>query len=176
MAKATARSARSPDSRSSAIQAAISGENAAAMSFARDYRRAGYKVVASSGDSGFDAASFPANLAAVTAVGGTSLHEAQRPRLHRAGMEGPGGLRGRRQRLLGLRAQAVLACKRRLAAEDYGQLRQRSSTGVGAGRVPVQLWHPVADSAAFFMPAAEPTMKVDGPRLRPGTSGWPLAF
>jgi subtilase family serine protease len=55
-------------------------ENAAAMNFARDYRRVGHTIVASSGDTGFDAASFPASLAAVTAVGGTSLHRARNAR------------------------------------------------------------------------------------------------
>ncbi len=37
-------------------------------------------VVASSGDFGFDAANFPANLAAVTAVGGTTLSRAHNAR------------------------------------------------------------------------------------------------
>jgi hypothetical protein len=55
-------------------------ETGAAMSLARDYRRAGRTIVASSGDFGFDAANFPASLAVVTAVGGTSLHRARNAR------------------------------------------------------------------------------------------------
>ena len=55
-------------------------ETGSAMSFARDYRRAGHTIVASSGDLGFDAANFPANLAVVTAVGGTTLHRARNAR------------------------------------------------------------------------------------------------
>ena len=55
-------------------------ENAATQSFAKDYRRAGHTIVASAGDFGFDAANFPANLAVVTAVGGTTLHRARNAR------------------------------------------------------------------------------------------------
>ncbi|HEY2550004.1 MAG TPA: S8 family serine peptidase [Streptosporangiaceae bacterium] len=55
-------------------------ENGEAMRFAKDYRRAGHTVVVSSGDFGFDAANFPANLGVVTAVGGTSLHRAHNAR------------------------------------------------------------------------------------------------
>ena len=55
-------------------------ETGSAMRFARDYRLAGHTIVASSGDLGFDAANFPASLAVVTAVGGTTLHRARNVR------------------------------------------------------------------------------------------------
>jgi hypothetical protein len=45
--------------------------------FAHSYRHPGHVIVASSGDSGFTAAEFPANQASVTAVGGTILAHAQ---------------------------------------------------------------------------------------------------
>jgi subtilase family serine protease len=44
--------------------------------YARDYRQPGHTIVASSGDFGFGPANFPANLASVTAVGGTWLARA----------------------------------------------------------------------------------------------------
>jgi subtilase family serine protease len=48
-------------------------ENGLAMTYAHDYRLKHHTVVVSSGDSGFTSANFPANLATVTAVGGTEL-------------------------------------------------------------------------------------------------------
>jgi Subtilase family len=48
-------------------------ENGQALAYRKDYVHPGRMVVVSSGDYGFDAANFPADLAAVTAVGGTSL-------------------------------------------------------------------------------------------------------
>lgn len=44
------------------------------------YRHPGHMIVASSGDNGFGAAQFPANLATVTAVGGTQLSRARNAR------------------------------------------------------------------------------------------------
>jgi hypothetical protein len=55
-------------------------ENGDAMTFARDYEHPGHMSVASSGDYGYDAANFPANLARVTAVGGTTLSRARNAR------------------------------------------------------------------------------------------------
>jgi len=55
-------------------------ESGFAQAFATSYRHRGHTIVASSGDSGFTAASFPANLASVTAVGGTALHRARNAR------------------------------------------------------------------------------------------------
>ena len=55
-------------------------ESGYSQTFARDYRHPGHMVVASSGDFGFDAANFPANLATVTAVGGTTLSRAHNAR------------------------------------------------------------------------------------------------
>jgi hypothetical protein len=55
-------------------------ENGSIMRYARDYQHHGHVTVASSGDSGFDAANFPANFAGVTAVGGTELRRARNPR------------------------------------------------------------------------------------------------
>jgi hypothetical protein len=55
-------------------------ENGGAMAFRKDYQRPGHMVVVSSGDFGFDAANFPANLGSVTAVGGTALHRAKTQR------------------------------------------------------------------------------------------------
>jgi Subtilase family len=51
-------------------------ENGLAMVFRGDYHHPGHTVVASSGDFGYDAANFPANLSSVTAVGGTTLARA----------------------------------------------------------------------------------------------------
>jgi subtilase family serine protease len=48
-------------------------ENGAALAAAADYHHPGHTIVASSGDAGFTAANFPADLATVTAVGGTVL-------------------------------------------------------------------------------------------------------
>jgi subtilase family serine protease len=48
-------------------------ENGLAMTYAHDYRLKHHTVVVASGDSGFTSANFPANLATVTAVGGTEL-------------------------------------------------------------------------------------------------------
>src|SRR5262249_9800082 len=47
-------------------------ESGYSQGFSHDYRHPGHMVVVSSGDLGFDAANFPANLISVTAVGGTS--------------------------------------------------------------------------------------------------------
>jgi subtilase family serine protease len=44
------------------------------------YSHRGHTIVASAGDSGFTAANFPADLATVTAVGGTELHKAHNKR------------------------------------------------------------------------------------------------
>ncbi len=48
-------------------------ETGFAQSYAKAYNHPGHVIVASSGDFGYTAASFPANLASVTAVGGTNL-------------------------------------------------------------------------------------------------------
>lgn len=48
--------------------------------YAADYRHRGHVAVAAAGDTGFTTASFPANLAAVTAVGGTVLTKAHNAR------------------------------------------------------------------------------------------------
>jgi len=48
-------------------------ENGLAMTFAHYYQLKHHTVVVASGDDGFTAAAFPANLATVTAVGGTEL-------------------------------------------------------------------------------------------------------
>jgi Subtilase family len=48
-------------------------ENGFTQGYAKDYRHPGHTIVASSGDFGFTAAAFPANLASVTSVGGTEL-------------------------------------------------------------------------------------------------------
>jgi hypothetical protein len=55
-------------------------ENGQTQTLRKDYLRPGHMVVASSGDSGFDAANFPANLGGVTAVGGTEFRHAPGPR------------------------------------------------------------------------------------------------
>jgi subtilase family serine protease len=48
-------------------------EDGSAMTYAKAYDHPGHAIVVSSGDNGFTAASFPADLATVTAVGGTEL-------------------------------------------------------------------------------------------------------
>jgi subtilase family serine protease len=48
--------------------------------YAKDYNHPGHVIVASSGDYGFTAAMFPANLATVTAAGGTALSRATNAR------------------------------------------------------------------------------------------------
>jgi hypothetical protein len=55
-------------------------EDGYAMTFARAYDHPGHIIVASSGDSGFDSANFPANLATVTATGGTELARSRNKR------------------------------------------------------------------------------------------------
>jgi hypothetical protein len=47
------------------------------QSYAKAFDHPGHAIVASAGDFGFTAASFPANLATVTAVGGTQLYRAK---------------------------------------------------------------------------------------------------
>jgi len=53
-----------------------SAESGADAPFARAYRHPGHAIVVSAGDEGFGAASSPANLTSVTAVGGTMLSRA----------------------------------------------------------------------------------------------------
>jgi len=55
-------------------------ESGFTQAYATAYHHRGHVTVASSGDSGFTAASFPANLATVTAAGGTQLSRASNPR------------------------------------------------------------------------------------------------
>jgi hypothetical protein len=55
-------------------------ESGYSQTLARDYEHPGHMIVASSGDYGYDAANFPANLANVTAVGGTTLYRAHNAR------------------------------------------------------------------------------------------------
>jgi hypothetical protein len=54
-----------------------SRETGFSQSYAKAYDHPGHAIVVSSGDYGFTAASFPANLATVTAVGGTQLSRAK---------------------------------------------------------------------------------------------------
>ena len=70
----------------------------------RYYTHPGVAIVASTGDFGFTAAQFPAVLSTTIAVGGTTLKQAGR-QLDRVGVG------RRRQRLLGLDRQAVLAAR-----------------------------------------------------------------
>ncbi|MGO8957419.1 MAG: S8 family serine peptidase [Streptosporangiaceae bacterium] len=51
-------------------------ENGFALAFARAYHHPGHVITVSSGDYGFSAANFPADLTSVTAVGGTILSRA----------------------------------------------------------------------------------------------------
>jgi subtilase family serine protease len=55
-------------------------EDGFAMTFAKHFSHRGHVIVVSTGDVGFTAASFPANLATVTAVGGTQLARAHNRR------------------------------------------------------------------------------------------------
>jgi hypothetical protein len=55
-------------------------EDGFTQALSKDYRHPGHTLVASSGDEGFTAASFPANLASVTSVGGTALSRASNAR------------------------------------------------------------------------------------------------
>lgn len=55
-------------------------ENGLAMTFAHDYQLKRHTVVVASGDYGYTDANFPANLASVTAVGGTELTRSHGPR------------------------------------------------------------------------------------------------
>jgi subtilase family serine protease len=55
-------------------------ENGYAMAWAKSYDHPGHTIVVSAGDAGFTAANFPADLATVTAVGGTELARARNAR------------------------------------------------------------------------------------------------
>ena len=55
-------------------------ESGFALAYATAYRHPGHAIVASAGDAGFTAANFPADLSAVTAVGGTELRRAHNRR------------------------------------------------------------------------------------------------
>jgi subtilase family serine protease len=55
-------------------------ENGLTQTYAKDYSQPGHVIVASSGDYGFTAAAFPANLATVTAAAGTRLARATNAR------------------------------------------------------------------------------------------------
>jgi Subtilase family len=55
-------------------------ENGFAQKFARSYNHPGHTIVVATGDFGFTAAMFPANLETVTAVGGTELARAHNAR------------------------------------------------------------------------------------------------
>ena len=75
-----------------------------------DYNHPGIAITVSSGDSGYGV-EYPAASRYVTAVGGHDAHPGeQRTRLDRDGVVGC------RQRLLGLRAQAVVAARHRMRA------------------------------------------------------------
>jgi subtilase family serine protease len=52
-------------------------ENGAALKYRKAYDRPGHTVVVAAGDDGYTAANFPADLATVTAVGGTQLKRAK---------------------------------------------------------------------------------------------------
>ena len=55
-------------------------ENGYALAYAKAYRHPGHMITVSSGDFGFSAANFPADLTSVTAVGGTILSPAHNRR------------------------------------------------------------------------------------------------
>ena len=55
-------------------------ETGLTQGYARAYDHPGHTIVAAAGDGGFTAANFPANLATVTAAGGTQLSKARNPR------------------------------------------------------------------------------------------------
>ena len=55
-------------------------ENGFTNAYRKSYDHPRHAIVVSAGDSGFTAASFPADLATVTAVGGTELHKAHNKR------------------------------------------------------------------------------------------------
>lgn len=55
-------------------------ENGSALTAARAYDRPGHTIVVSTGDFGYTAANFPADLRTVTAAGGTTLHHAHNKR------------------------------------------------------------------------------------------------
>jgi hypothetical protein len=55
-------------------------ETGQALAYAAAYQHAGHVIVASSGDAGFTAASYPAVLGGVVAVGGTELEAADNAR------------------------------------------------------------------------------------------------
>jgi subtilase family serine protease len=55
-------------------------ENGFALTLAKDYHHPGHTIVVSSGDDGFGQANFPADLATVTAVGGTELRRSGQAR------------------------------------------------------------------------------------------------
>jgi subtilase family serine protease len=55
-------------------------ESGLTQAYAKAYNQPGHVIVASSGDSGYTAALFPANLASVTAAGGTQLSRANNAR------------------------------------------------------------------------------------------------
>ena len=55
-------------------------EDGFSLTYAKHYSHRGHVIVVSSGDSGFTAASFPANLTTVTGVGGTELARAHNRR------------------------------------------------------------------------------------------------
>ncbi len=55
-------------------------ENGFTFAYRHSYNHPGHTIVVSAGDSGFTAANFPADLATVTAVGGTELHKAHNKR------------------------------------------------------------------------------------------------
>jgi hypothetical protein len=71
-----------------------SRETGAGLAYAKAYDHPGHAIVASSGDLGFTAASFPADLATVTAVGGTELDRADSRRGWRETVWNDGGASG----------------------------------------------------------------------------------
>lgn len=67
--------------RASAISNSFGGrENGFAQAYAADFNHPGHVIVVSSGDTGYTAANFPANLSTVTAAGGTELSRARNGR------------------------------------------------------------------------------------------------
>ena len=114
-------------------------ENGQVQAYAAAYDHPGHTIVVSSGDDGFTAANFPANLASVTAAGGTELARAHNARGWSEQVWNAPDAGASRQRLLGVRGQAVLAARPALPGPDrrrrVGAGLERADLREGAGRV-----------------------------------------
>jgi hypothetical protein len=143
-------------------------EDGLALTLRKAYQRPGHTIVASSGDFGFTAAEFPADLATVTAVGGTTLTRA------------PAARRGWRERVWrdssGAGGSACSAYVAKPAWQHDRHCLMRTSADVSAVASNIPIYNPdyggwvtvAGTSASAPLIAGIYGLAGNGARIRPG--------